>query len=284
MHLARCFLALLLGLASLPGHADGLRFTLVRTSGLTTLDALTLADGDWTRKVRVNHTALLIQHHAATLLFDTGLGSQAQAQFAQDMPWWDKPLFRFGEVHPVREQLAGRGILGTSVLWFERDYANAGRPLPPGAWREACLATVTTHDLPSTAARLTGEHVELRHRLGLLTRPLAEEQAADAAEVAEWLDVLTRLGLLPEGPRDEEGAIRAVHRFLLRTPARMVGVWLPDAVGDRRPQNLPGTWDQYPNWRLPIADATGRPVTLEELADSPRLHALVAELRATGGG
>ncbi len=190
-----------------------------------------------------------------------------------------------GTVEPgVREQLAGRGILGTSVLWFERDYANAGRPLPPGAWREACLATVTTHDLPSTAARLTGEHVELRHRLGLLTRPLAEEQAADAAEVAEWLDVLTRLGLLPEGPRDEEGAIRAVHRFLLRTPARMVGVWLPDAVGDRRPQNLPGTWDQYPNWRLPIADATGRPVTLEELADSPRLHALVAELRATGGG
>ncbi|MCL6691973.1 MBL fold metallo-hydrolase [Pseudomonas sp. R3.Fl] len=110
MRLARCFLALLLGLASLPGHADGLRFALVRTSGLTTLDALTLADGDWTRKVRVNHTALLIQHHAATLLFDTGLGSQAQAQFAQDMPWWDKPLFRFGEVHPVREQLAGSGI------------------------------------------------------------------------------------------------------------------------------------------------------------------------------
>ncbi len=59
----------------------------------------------------------------------------------------------------------------------------------------------------------------------------------------------------------------------------MIGVWLPDTIGDRRPQNLPGTWDQYPNWRLPVADAEGRPVTLEELAASPRLHALVDVLR-----
>ncbi|MFH8368895.1 4-alpha-glucanotransferase [Streptomyces sp. NPDC018031] len=152
------------------------------------------------------------------------------------------------------------------------------RPLPPEAWREGCLATVTTHDLPSTAARLTGEHVELRHRLGLLSRPLSVERAEDAAEVAEWLALLARRGLLPEGPADEAGAITALYRFLLHTPARMVGVWLPDAVGDRRPQNLPGTWDQYPNWRLPIADASGRPVSLEELVASPRLRALMAEV------
>ncbi|MFE9063155.1 4-alpha-glucanotransferase [Streptomyces violaceusniger] len=189
-----------------------------------------------------------------------------------------------GTVEPgVRDELERRGVLGTSVMWFERHYdsaaaAGAARPLSPGEWRADCLATVTTHDLPSTAARLTGDHVELRHRLGLLTRPLAEERASDAVEVAEWLALLGRLGLLPEGPGDEEGAVKAVHRFLLRTPARMVGVWLPDAVGDRRPQNLPGTWDQYPNWRLPIADAEGRPMSLEELVASPRLRALMDEV------
>jgi 4-alpha-glucanotransferase len=189
-----------------------------------------------------------------------------------------------GTVEPgVRETLAGRGVLGTSVLWFERDYGRAAkgaaaRPLPPEEWRADCLATATTHDLPSTAARLTGEHVGLRHRLGLLTRPLAQEQAADAVEVAEWLSLFSRLGLLPEGLRDEEGAVRAVYRFLAGTPARMVGVWLPDTVGDRRPQNLPGTWDQYPNWRLPIADAEGQPVPLERLVTSPRLHSLISDL------
>ncbi|WP_327323648.1 4-alpha-glucanotransferase [Streptomyces sp. NBC_01210] len=181
-----------------------------------------------------------------------------------------------GTVEPgVREELTRRGVLGTSVLWFERDWAGTGRPLPPEEWRVGCVATATTHDLPSTAARLTGEHVALRHRLGLLTRSLEQERTEHAGDVAEWLGLLGGLGLLPEGSGDEEGLIRAVYRFLLRTPARMVGVWLPDAVGDRRPQNLPGTWDQYPNWRLPVADAEGHPLTLEELAASPRLHALM---------
>ncbi|PRH78751.1 4-alpha-glucanotransferase, partial [Streptomyces solincola] len=189
-----------------------------------------------------------------------------------------------GTVEPgVREALQRRGVLGTSVLWFERDWADGGAPLAPGAWRADCVATATTHDLPSTAARLTGDHVALRHRIGLLTRPLAEEEAEDATEVAEWLACLRELGLLPAGERDEEAEIRAVHAFLRLTPARMTGVWLPDGVGDRRPQNLPGTWgDMYPNWRLPIADAEGRPVTLEELASSPRLAALMDVVRAPG--
>ncbi|MGW3303678.1 4-alpha-glucanotransferase [Streptomyces rubiginosohelvolus] len=185
-----------------------------------------------------------------------------------------------GTVAPgVREALARRGVLGTSVLWFERDWKGDGRPLAPEKWRRDCLATATTHDLPSTAARLTGDHVTLRHRLGLLTRSLEEELTADLTDTAEWLALLARLRMLPEGDGDEEAAVRAVHRFLLRTPARMTGVWLPDTVGDRRPQNLPGTWDQYPNWRLPIADPEGHPVTLEEITASPRLHALMEVLR-----
>ncbi|MFE9449336.1 4-alpha-glucanotransferase [Streptomyces sp. NPDC006739] len=188
-----------------------------------------------------------------------------------------------GTVEPgVRETLQRHGVLGTSVLWFERDWEGDGRPLPPDRWRADCLATATTHDLPPTAARLTGEHVELRDSLGLLARPPAEERAEAAADTAEWLALLTRLGLLRSGAgsgSDEEVEIQGLHRFLLRTPARMIGVWLPDGVGDRRPQNLPGTWDQYPNWRLPIADAEGRPVTLEDLTAAPRVRALLEVLR-----
>ncbi|MGM9337076.1 4-alpha-glucanotransferase [Streptomyces murinus] len=199
-----------------------------------------------------------------------------------------------GTVEPgVRETLQRRGVLGTSVLWFERDWTGDGRPLPPERWRADCLATATTHDLPPTAARLTGDHVELRDRLGLLTRPAAEERAEAVADAAEWLALLGSLGLVDSlgpvggtatGPpgTDEEAEVRAVHRFLLRTPARLIGVWLPDGVGDRRPQNLPGTCAEYPNWRLPIADREGRAVPLEELTAAPRLRALLevfAQLR-----
>ncbi|SDK98859.1 4-alpha-glucanotransferase [Streptomyces indicus] len=177
----------------------------------------------------------------------------------------------------VREALAARGILGTSVLWFERDWEHDGRPLPPDRWRADCLATVTTHDLPSTAAKLTGDHVRLRHRLGLLPGPLTAELAAESTEVREWLGLAAALGLDAEGNQETE--IQALYRLLRRTPARLTGIWLPDAVGDLRPQNVPGTWDQYPNWRVPVTGADGRVMSLEELAASPRLHAFMAAVR-----
>nr|WP_246213784.1 4-alpha-glucanotransferase [Kitasatospora viridis] len=191
-----------------------------------------------------------------------------------------------GTVEPgVREELTARGVLGTSVLWFERDWTGAegakGAPLAPRHWRTGCLATLTTHDLPSTAARLNGEQVTLRHQLGLLARPLAEERRAAAEELADWRSELHRLGLLPA---DAELDQAALYRFLLATPAQLLGVWLPDTVGDPRPQNLPGTWDQYPNWRLPVADPGGRPVTLEQLAAAPGPHAVAGQLTAALAG
>jgi 4-alpha-glucanotransferase len=61
-----------------------------------------------------------------------------------------------GTVEPwVRDYLRDRGVLGTSILWFERNW-DTGRPLPPEEWRELSLATVTTHDLPPTAGYLAG--------------------------------------------------------------------------------------------------------------------------------
>ncbi|MBP0449940.1 4-alpha-glucanotransferase [Kitasatospora sp. RG8] len=188
-----------------------------------------------------------------------------------------------GTVEPgVREELAARGILGTSVLWFERDWQSKGEVLAPERWRPGSLATLTTHDLPSTAARLSGEHVELRHRLGLLARTLGEEQAEAAAELADWRAELARLGLLAEG---EPLSAQALYRFLRATPAELVGVWLPDLVGDPRPQNLPGTWDQYPNWRLPVADGAGTPVTLDAIAADGAARALAGVLaRGPGEG
>jgi 4-alpha-glucanotransferase len=46
----------------------------------------------------------------------------------------------------------------------------------------------------------------------------------------------------------------------------MLVVALADLVGDRRAVNQPGTLDEYPNWRLPLTDAAGRPVRLEDVA------------------
>lgn len=51
---------------------------------------------------------------------------------------------------------------------------------------------------------------------------------------------------------------------------------LADAVGERRSQNQPGTSDEYPNWRIPLADENGRTVLLEDLPGNARFAALLA--------
>ena len=183
-----------------------------------------------------------------------------------------------GNVEPsARAYLAERGILGTSLLWFERDAA--GRPLPAQKWRECSLASVTTHDLPPTAGYLAGEHVEVRDRLGLLTRPVVEERAADEADRAAWLDVLRDEGVLAVGAGTEE-TVTALYRYLTRTPARLLAVALTDLVGDRRTQNQPGTTDEYPNWRVPLSGPDGRPVLLEDVMAAHRPADLAAMLTA----
>jgi len=182
-----------------------------------------------------------------------------------------------GTVEPwVRDYLTERGVLGTSVLWFEFDAD--GRPVPAERWREYCLASVTTHDLPPTAGYLAGDHLRLRHSLGLLARPLDEELAADAAQRGAWLDELRARGVLAEDATEED-TVAALHRYLTWTPSRLLGVALTDAVGDRRIQNQPGTIDEYPNWRVPLTGPDGKPMLLEDVFASPRAARLAAVLR-----
>ncbi|OBF56169.1 4-alpha-glucanotransferase [Mycobacterium sp. 852002-50816_SCH5313054-b] len=185
-----------------------------------------------------------------------------------------------GTVEPwVRDYLLLRGVLGTSILWFELDRDGNGGPLPAERWREYCLSSVTTHDLPPTAGYLAGEHVRLRESLGLLTRPVEAELESDRAEQAAWMAELRRVGLLGAGEDDPELVILALYRYLGRTPSRLLGVALTDAVGDRRTQNQPGTTDEYPNWRVPLTGPDGRPVTLEEVFTDPRAATLAEAVR-----
>jgi 4-alpha-glucanotransferase len=177
----------------------------------------------------------------------------------------------------AREYLASRGVFGTSILWWERD--EEGRPLPAERWREYAMASVTTHDLPPTAGYLTGEHVKLRDRLGLLTRPLAEEAAADDEERESWLGEIRARGLLPDEAGIER-TVEALHRYLTLTPARLLCVALTDAVGDRRTQNQPGTTDEYPNWRVPLSGPDERPLLLEDVLESARASRLAGVVQS----
>jgi 4-alpha-glucanotransferase len=135
------------------------------------------------------------------------------------------------------------------------------------------MASVTTHDLPPSAGYLAGDHVRLRDSLGLLSRPVEEELAADVADREAWLGELRSRGLLADGAGIEE-TVAALHAYLTLTPARLRNVALTDAVGDRRTQNQPGTHNEYPNWRVPLAGPDEKPMRLEDVLTSERAAAL----------
>ncbi|MFP5073115.1 4-alpha-glucanotransferase [Pseudonocardia nantongensis] len=173
-----------------------------------------------------------------------------------------------GTVLPeVREQMAERELLSSTVLWFSRDPdpvtgGDDGPLRPPSRWPEDSVATISTHDLPTAAGFLRGEQVRVRTELGLLDDPDTEAARA-AADRDELLALLAGEGLL-ESPdvTDTDEIVVALHGLLAAAPSRLVLASFHDVLGEPRQPNLPGTVDEYPNWRLPL------PVTLEEaLAD-----------------
>lgn len=154
--------------------------------------------------VRYDHEAMvgvlmLEAHKAGTVIIGEDLGTVE--------PW-------------VRDYLVSRGILGTSVFWFEKDHA--GYPLPPADYREMVLASVNTHDLPPAAGYLAGEHVELRHRLGALMEPVEKVRAEAALERERTIGRLADYGLI-DGDASEREIVEALHRYVVRTPSLLVG-------------------------------------------------------------
>ena len=177
----------------------------------------------------------------------------------------------------VRTSLEHTGVLGSAVLWFERDEVT-GAFQPPSQWREAALASVTTHDLPTAAGFLADEHVRVRDELGQLGVPVEQERERVRLERDGLLAMLDREGLLEAHGGD---AVLAMHAAVARSPCRIVLAAFGDAVGDLRQPNLPGTVDEYPNWRLPVAGGDGRPLSLEELLASPGVRRLTELLRTS---
>jgi 4-alpha-glucanotransferase len=178
-----------------------------------------------------------------------------------------------GTVLPMMtEGLRDRNVLGSAVLWFTRD--KQGDFVPPAKWPERALSTLSTHDLPTAAGFLSGEHVLARAEAGVLGRDVKQEWAAAGEDRRRLLDLLDAEGLSRADSTDEELIVN-LHELLARTPCRLILASPYDVLGEPRQPNLPGTVDQYPNWRIPL------PVPLEELTEDTRMRLITEILRGS---
>ena len=176
-----------------------------------------------------------------------------------------------GTVEPyIREALARFGILSYRLLYFEKRPDGDFR-LPQEYPRQA-LVSISTHDLPTAAGFWEGRDIEARRAAGVLTDEanFREQWGARQVEKQRMLELFRKLDLLPAWfPQNAEkvpefgGELHnAFVGFLASTPSELMVLSIEDLFKQPDQQNLPGTTEQYPNWRGKVR------YTLEEMKRS----------------
>ena len=146
-----------------------------------------------------------------------------------------------------RERLRDAGVLGSRLIYFERDAS--GGFLPPPAYPRLAAASIGTHDLPPLAGWWLGTDlgvngaVEDRDRSRLALIDALEGSGAAGPDCARRLR--RNVGKAKAIPELTE----ATHRFLAATPSLLHVVALEDVLGETGAVNVPGTVDEHPNWR-----------------------------------
>jgi 4-alpha-glucanotransferase len=181
----------------------------------------------------------------------------------------------------VRYSLRRHGMLRSHVLQFEVD------PDPRTAIRRPqpdAVASIGTHDTPTFASFWRGLDIEERAARRWITADEARreqlEREALRTALVEFLKGEGWLGRTqvarPVAPQTETAVLRGCLAHLAAGPAAMVIVALEDLWLETMPQNVPGTTDQYPNWRRAaryrFESFRGRPQVAGTLKEIDRLR------------
>jgi 4-alpha-glucanotransferase len=174
-----------------------------------------------------------------------------------------------------REALHGKGGLGMSVLWFERD-ETGGAFLAPQAWSADAAALTTTHDLPTVAGWWSGRDIDWQARLGQGgDDDIAKARDARGADRGQLWDAGLAAGVAagPQpAPQTPDQAVDAVVAYVAASACPLAIVPIEDLAGLEEQPNRPGTIDEHPNWRRRL------PAPADKLLEAPAVAARVAAL------
>ncbi|HZO99776.1 MAG TPA: 4-alpha-glucanotransferase, partial [Terriglobia bacterium] len=146
----------------------------------------------------------------------------------------------------VPASMARHHIHRMYVLQYEvqPQYQNALTAVYPGS-----VATLNTHDMPPFAAFWHGLDIEDRVQLGILEPMVADEERRKRQAL---LDALVRslreAGYVVGNGSDPQVVLRACLAHLSNNPGMVTIVNLEDLWLETKPQNVPGTWRERPNW------------------------------------
>ncbi len=189
-----------------------------------------------------------------------------------------------GTVAPeVYEAMDRHAILGLFVGQYELDPDGSELIRKPPA---NTAASLNTHDMPPFHSYWQGSEIADLQALGALDEEMAARDRERRGRLRTRLATavaVTRGGTLPADQEFSQVSL-ALHEHLAASEAPIALVNLEDLWGESRPQNVPGTHTERPNWRRKAR------YSLEEMAELPevrttlaRVEKLRAEVRRRGG-
>ncbi len=156
----------------------------------------------------------------------------------------------------ITAKLQAAGIYSYKVLFFERK--DAVRFRGPDEYIAQAMATLTTHDLATLRGFWQREDLELGSRLNLYADKEVYRQLLEDRRQARQglLDALHAWKCVPAKLSKNADRVvmspilnRGMHRYVALSHSALLGLQPEDWLDMALPVNVPGTTDQYPNWR-----------------------------------
>ena len=112
------------------------------------------------------------------------------------------------------------------------------------------VASLNTHDMSPFAACWQGLDIDDWQELGLLDRNGAQKERRTRRDIVNILArFLRRKGWLKDSGEDTFSVLEACFSFLADSRAQIVLVNLEDLWLETKPQNVPSTRKEHPNWQ-----------------------------------
>ncbi|MCB0955995.1 MAG: 4-alpha-glucanotransferase [Ilumatobacter sp.] len=184
-----------------------------------------------------------------------------------------------GTVPPeVDAQMADHGLLGISVLLDQLPtWGTDGIEVAPAER----MAMTSTHDSYPLAGWWKGDDVRMMRRLELIDDPDEQRRHEDRAATRDRVvgHLVWTGRILHHDPTPAE-LVGGILDEVASQPTPVMIVNLEDLWGEERPQNVPGTFQEEPNWRR-VATRTIDEVAADPQADAHAARIAAARLRCT---
>ncbi|BDH44252.1 4-alpha-glucanotransferase [Salmonella enterica subsp. enterica serovar Choleraesuis] len=179
----------------------------------------------------------------------------------------------------IIDKLRSSGVYSYKVLYFERTRSGAFRA--PGQWPAQAIGVTSTHDLPTLRGYWQGGDLALGKELGIYPdQPVLDALYRERSQARQaLLDNLHRYGCLAKktGHLASRMAMspalsRGMQRYVALSASRLLGLQPEDWLGMSTPVNVPGTSNEYPNWRRKLTRS------LEEMFADAEINRLLKDL------